>query len=85
MAWAVMEVLVVQLTTTVFLYGYFVRRLGWMENAGFLAAVLLGYTAIMRPEPLWTWIALGVTAAMMVLVALRPKALQPMAEEAAGP
>jgi hypothetical protein len=68
----------------VFLYGYFLRRLGRMENAGFLAAVVLGYTAIMRAEPLWTWMALGVTAAMMAWVASRPRVLRPMAEEMAG-
>ena len=93
MGWAVVEVLIVQWTTSVVLYGHFTRRLGWMENIGFLAAVLLGYTAIMRPEPMWTWLELGVTAAMMALVALRPggatarlgNAMQPIAKEKAGP
>jgi TRAP transporter 4TM/12TM fusion protein len=92
MAWAVTEVLVVQLTTSVVLYGYFIRTLGWLENLGFLAAVLLGYTAIMRPEYGWTWAALGATAAMMAWVALRPKpaprraaAMPAIHEEKAGP
>ena len=74
MAAAVAEVLVVQVTSSVFLYGYFMRRLGWFENLGFLAAVLLGYTAIMRPEALYTYIAYGWTAALMAWVGLRSTA-----------
>jgi len=91
MGWAVAEVLAVQFTTSVFLYGYFMRRLAWTENAGYLAAMLLGYTAIMRPEPMWTWAAMGVTAAMVAVVALRRKAsaqgnlVQPIRGEKAGP
>jgi TRAP-type uncharacterized transport system fused permease subunit len=71
MGWAVLEVLMVQWTTSVLLYGYFTRKLGWMENSGFLVAVLLGYTAIMRPDTAWTWAALGATAAMIAVVTLR--------------
>jgi TRAP transporter 4TM/12TM fusion protein len=74
MGWAVAEVLVVQWTTSVFLYGYFTRRLGRYENWGFLAAVLLGYTAIMRPETMYTYLAFGTAAAMVAWVVLRPVA-----------
>jgi TRAP transporter 4TM/12TM fusion protein len=71
MAWAVAEVLIVQWTSSVFLYGYFTRALGPFEKAGFLVTVLLGYTAIMRPEPVYTYLAGGLTAALMAWVALR--------------
>jgi TRAP-type uncharacterized transport system fused permease subunit len=75
MGWAVAEVLVVQLASSVFLYGYFARRLGRVERGGFLAAVLLGYAAIMRPEAVYTYLAYGLTAALMawVLMRLPPK------------
>ena len=65
MAWAVAEVLVVQWASAVLLYGFFVRPLGTLERAGFLAAVGFGYAAIMRPETLYTYLAYGLTAAMM--------------------
>ena len=74
MAWAVSEVLIVQWTSSVFLYGYFTRLLGPFEKAGFLVTVLLGYTAIMRPEPIYTYLAYGLTAALMAWIALRPVA-----------
>jgi TRAP transporter 4TM/12TM fusion protein len=71
MLWAVAEVLVVQWTSSVFLYGYFTRRLGALEKAGFLAAVLLGYAAIMRAETVYTYLAYGVTVTMVLWVLLR--------------
>lgn len=74
MGWAVLEVLIVQWTSSIFLYSYFLRRLNLYENVGFLVAVLLGYAALMRPEPLYTYLALGATAAMMAWVAMRPVA-----------
>ena len=72
MAWAVAEVLIVQWTSSVFLYGYFTRRLSLFEKAGFLVTVLLGYAAIMRTEPIYTYLAYGLTAALMAWIALRP-------------
>jgi TRAP-type uncharacterized transport system fused permease subunit len=72
MGWAVAEVLVVQVTSSVFLYGFFARPLGRVERGGFLAAVLLGYAAIMRPEAVYTYLALGLTAALMAWAAFRP-------------
>jgi TRAP transporter 4TM/12TM fusion protein len=74
MAWAVAEVLIVQWTSSVFLYGYFTRSLGPFEKAGFLVTVLLGYAAIMRAEPFYTYLAYGLTAALMAWIALRPVA-----------
>jgi TRAP-type uncharacterized transport system fused permease subunit len=70
------EVLVVQWTSSVFLYGYFTRKLTRMENYGFLVAVLLGYTAIMRPEVAYTYLAFGLTAALMAGVWLRSSTLR---------
>jgi TRAP-type uncharacterized transport system fused permease subunit len=75
MAWAVAEVLIVQWTSSVFLYGHFVRRLGFLERCGFGIAVLLGYTAIMRPEALYTYLAYGMTLALMAWIWFRAAAL----------
>jgi TRAP-type uncharacterized transport system fused permease subunit len=72
MIWAVAEVLAVQWTSSVFLYGHFKRTLTRLERHGFLAAVLLGYTAIMRPEALYTYLAYGLTVGLMAWVWLRP-------------
>ena len=72
MVWAVTEVLFVQAVSSIFLYGYLRRRLTPVERGGFLAAVLLGYTAIMRPEALYTYLALGLAGALIAWVWLRP-------------
>jgi len=74
MAGAVAEVLIVQTTSSIYLYGYFRRELSALERYGFLAAVLLGYGAIMTPEPVYTYAAYGLTAALMAWVWLRPRA-----------
>ena len=62
------EVLIVQWTSSVFLYGYFRRQLAAVERVGFLVAVLLGYTAIMRPEAMYTYLALGSAVAFVAWV-----------------
>jgi TRAP transporter 4TM/12TM fusion protein len=69
---AVAEVLVVQSTSSIYLYGYFRRDLTPIERYGFLLAVLLGYTAIMRPEVAYTYLAYGLTTGLMAWVWLRP-------------
>jgi TRAP transporter 4TM/12TM fusion protein len=74
MAWAVIEVLIVQLTSSIFLYSYFRRTLSSFERFGFLVVVLLGYTAIMRSEVIFTWLALGLAVLLMVWVWARPGA-----------
>jgi TRAP-type uncharacterized transport system fused permease subunit len=75
MIWAVAEVLVVQTTSSIYLYGYFRRDLTTIERYGFLLAVLLGYTAIMRPETVYTYLAYGLTLGLMAWVWLRPARL----------
>jgi len=65
MVWAVIEVLIVQFTSSIFLYGYFRRSFNVVERFLSFVIVMLGYTAIMRPELLWTYLALGGTAAFM--------------------
>ena len=72
MASAVAEVLVVQLTSSIFLYGFFRRTLTAFERLGSFVVVLLGYTAIMRPEIVFTYLALGATLGLMAWVWLRP-------------
>ena len=72
MIWAVGEVLIVQWASSVLLYGYFRRTLTPVERCGFLVGVLLGYTSIMRPEPVYTYLALGCTLALAAWVWIRP-------------
>ena len=72
MLWAVAEVLVVQATSSIYLYGYFRRELTMVERYGFALAVLLGYTAIMRPEVAYTYLAYGLTIGLIAWVWLRP-------------
>jgi TRAP transporter 4TM/12TM fusion protein len=75
MGWAFAEVLVVQWTSSVFLYGYFMRPLAGFERWGFGIAVLLGYGAIMKAEPIYTYLAYGLTLALTAWVWLRAAAL----------
>jgi TRAP-type uncharacterized transport system fused permease subunit len=72
MLWAVVEVLIVQWTSSIFLYGYFRRGFNAIERLAAFVVVLLGYTAIMRHEAVWTYLALGSTAGLMAWVWLRP-------------
>ena len=72
MVWAVAEVLIVQATSSIYLYGYFRRELTTIERYGFALAVLLGYTAIMRPEVSYTYLAYGLTIGLIAWVWLRP-------------
>ena len=74
MLWAVVEVLIIQLTSSIFLYGYFRRSLNLFERLASLIVVLLGYTAMVRPEPVYTYLALGTTAALLGWVWLSPEA-----------
>jgi hypothetical protein len=76
---ALAEVLVVQMTSSVFLYGYFRRTLGPAERFVSFAIVMLGYTAIMRPEALYTYLSLGSAAAFLAWVSRsRPSAVTRM-------
>jgi TRAP transporter 4TM/12TM fusion protein len=68
MIWAVIEVLLVQWTSSVFLYGYFRRSLSAVERFACFIVVMLGYTAIMRPETVYTYVALGATAAFVAWI-----------------
>jgi TRAP transporter 4TM/12TM fusion protein len=72
MAGAVAEVLIVQGTSSIFLYGYFRRSLTALERLVSGVVVLLGYTAIMRPEIAYTYLALGSAIALMAWIWLRP-------------
>ena len=65
---AVVEVLVVQWTSSVFLYGYFRRTLTGVERVASFVVVLLGYTAMMRPEAMYTYLALGSAVAFVAWV-----------------
>ena len=78
MLWAVVEVLIVQWTSSIFLYGYFRRSFGPIERFVSFAIVMLGYTAIMRPEPVFTYLALGCTAAFMAWIWAFPRTSAPV-------
>jgi TRAP transporter 4TM/12TM fusion protein len=83
MVLAVMEVLVIQWTSSIYLYGYFKRELNAYERYGFLAAVMLGYTSMMRPEVVYTVLAYVLTIALMTWVWIHPEARQkPVMENA---
>jgi TRAP transporter 4TM/12TM fusion protein len=74
MLWAVLEVLIIQLTSSIFLYGYFRRSLNLFERIASFIVVMLGYTAMMRHEPVYTYLALGSTAVLLGWVWLSPEA-----------
>jgi TRAP transporter 4TM/12TM fusion protein len=74
MLWAVAEVLIVQWTSSVFLYGYFRRSLNLMERFASFIVVLLGYTAIMQPETTYTYLALGSAAGLVAWVSIYRRA-----------
>jgi TRAP transporter 4TM/12TM fusion protein len=73
MLWAVVEVLLVQWTSSIFLYGYFRRSLGVVERFACFIVVLLGYTAIMRPEASYTYLALGSAMGFVAWVWIYPR------------
>jgi TRAP transporter 4TM/12TM fusion protein len=75
MVGAVVQVLLVQYTTSIFLYGYFGRKLLPLERAAFLVVVLLGYTAIVSTNAVYLLLALGFTIALMGWVRSRPAPL----------
>jgi TRAP-type uncharacterized transport system fused permease subunit len=74
MVWAVVEVLLVQAMSSIFLYGYFRRSLSAAERFASFVVVMLGYTAIMRPEALYTYLALGSMAALVGWIWVFPRA-----------
>ncbi len=78
MVGAVIEVLIVQWTSSMFLYGYFRRSFGIAERFISFVIVMLGYTAIMRPEALYTYLAFGLTAAFMAWIWISPRASTPV-------
>lgn len=84
MVWAVAEVLVVQTTSSIYLYGYFRRSLTTVERYGFLLAVLLGYTALMRPEIVYTYLAYGLTLGLMAWVWLRSASVSAPSQRGRG-
>jgi TRAP transporter 4TM/12TM fusion protein len=73
MIWAVLEVLLVQWASSTFLYGYFRRSLGAVERFACFIVVMLGYTAIMRPEALYTYLALGSATGFVAWVWVYPR------------
>jgi TRAP transporter 4TM/12TM fusion protein len=69
---SVVEVLIVQWTSSIYLYGYFRRALTKIERYGFLSLVLLGYTAIMKSDIAYTYVTLGLTIGLMAWVWVNP-------------
>jgi TRAP-type uncharacterized transport system fused permease subunit len=77
MLWAVVEVLIVQGTSSIFLYGYFRRMLSPVERFVSFVVVMIGYTALMRPEPVCTYLALGSTVALLAWAWFIPRESAP--------
>jgi TRAP transporter 4TM/12TM fusion protein len=73
MLWAVVEVLIVQGTSSIFLYGYFRRTLTLAERFACFIIVLLGYAALMRSEAVYTYLALGATTGFIAWVWAYPR------------
>jgi hypothetical protein len=63
----------VQGTSSIFLYGYFRRSLSVVERFASFCVVMLGYTAIMRTEAVYTYLALGSTVALLAWVWASPR------------
>ena len=78
---AVIEVLVVQGMSSIFLYGFFRRGLSPVERFVSFVVVMLGYTALMRPEPVYTYLALGSTVGLLAWVWVFPRASAPLQAE----
>ncbi|MFZ5555678.1 MAG: TRAP transporter permease [Pseudomonadota bacterium] len=69
---AILEVLLIQWTSSVWLYGYFLRHLSTLERTGFMLTTFVGYAAMINRSPnTFTYILLGMTALMMVIIWLR--------------
>jgi TRAP transporter 4TM/12TM fusion protein len=65
------EVLLIQWTSSIAFYGYFRRALTHVESALFGAVTALGYWAMITEAPSSTVVFLGATAAVMLAVAVR--------------
>jgi TRAP transporter 4TM/12TM fusion protein len=66
-----LEVLLIQWTTSIGLYGHFRRTLQPIESALFLGVTLLGYWAMVTEAIHSTFVFLGATALLMAAVSLR--------------
>lgn len=67
----VVEILLIQWTTSIGLFGYFRRQLHPLESWMFLGVTLLGYWAMINEALMTTVIFLGATVAAMTVVAMR--------------
>ncbi|HEX6317521.1 MAG TPA: TRAP transporter fused permease subunit [Burkholderiales bacterium] len=70
----VVEILVVQAISSIFLYGYFRRRLTVPERFASFVVVMLGYTALMNREPIYTYVAAASAVALLAWVWATPRA-----------
>jgi TRAP transporter 4TM/12TM fusion protein len=71
---AVVEVLLIQWMSSVFLYGFLHRALTAAERCASLAVVMLGYTAMVRSEAVYTYAALAAAIALIAWVWISPQA-----------
>jgi TRAP transporter 4TM/12TM fusion protein len=70
----VVEILVVQAISSIFLYGYFRRSLTVPERFASFIVVMLGYTALMHREPIYTYVAAASATAFLAWVWATPRA-----------
>jgi TRAP transporter 4TM/12TM fusion protein len=73
----VLEILLIQWTSSIALYGYFRRTLTPVESALFGAVTVLGYWAMITEAPQSTFVFLAATAAVMLGVGVRAARLSP--------
>ncbi len=65
------EVLLVQASTSIAVYGYFRRRLNALERAAFAGLTFLGYWAMVTEAIHSTYVFIGAAAALLAVVVLR--------------
>jgi TRAP transporter 4TM/12TM fusion protein len=71
---AVADVLLVQWISSIFLYGYFRRRLSMIERGACGIVVLIGYAGLTTTDLTYTYVSLAATAAFMAWVWATPRA-----------
>lgn len=70
----IVEILVVQTISSIFLYGHFSRSLTAPERLASFIVVMLGYTALMNREPIYTYVAAASAVALLAWVWATPRA-----------
>jgi len=73
MAAAVIDVMLVQWVSSIFLYGYFRRRLTMVERCACGIVVLVGYAGLTTTDLTYTYVSLAATATFMAWIWMTPR------------